>query len=70
MESLGRALSELPLLDRRIQQMKDSDGQFVLIRLVKAHFSITLSDFLKPREREGGEEATLVFWKDIDEQNP
>ncbi|TKY55495.1 hypothetical protein E2542_SST19910 [Spatholobus suberectus] len=75
-ESVGSALVEHPLLAGRLQR-KDIDNKGLLeivsndsgIRLYEARFPMVLSEFLALSEKEHLE-AELVFWKEIDENNP
>lgn len=75
-ESLGTALVEQPLLGGRLRRVEDSEGEFELVsndcgvRLMEARTSMTLPKFLDQENREAQEADLLVFWKDIDEQDP
>ncbi|KAK3008948.1 hypothetical protein RJ639_014031 [Escallonia herrerae] len=72
-ESLGDAVSEQPILVRRIQK-GDNEGELKIvstnscIRLVEAQIEANLSEFLDLKDKKE-EEAQLVFWENIDEQN-
>ncbi|KDP39935.1 hypothetical protein JCGZ_03466 [Jatropha curcas] len=74
-ESLGRALKEQPMLSGRLRRGENGDGELEIIsndsgaRLLEAKISTTLQDFLNVRDKDIAE-AELVFWKNIDEQNP
>ncbi|GFZ01985.1 HXXXD-type acyl-transferase family protein [Actinidia rufa] len=77
-ESLGRALEEEPVLAGRLRRGGEEGGAELEIvsndsgvRLFEARISKTLAEFLdlEDREREATE-AEIVFWNDIDEQNP
>ncbi|RXI00880.1 hypothetical protein DVH24_001114 [Malus domestica] len=81
-ESLARALLEQPLIAGRFRQAFDRQNeegnQLEIVsndsgvRLFQTSIPITLSEFLDLKGSRDGEdaEAKLVFWKDIDEQNP
>lgn len=81
-ESLARALLEQPLIAGRFRQAFDRQNeegnQLEIVsndsgvRLFQTSIPITLSEFLGLKGSRAGEdaEAKLVFWKDIDEQNP
>jgi hypothetical protein len=74
-ESLGRALQDQPMLSGRLRRVEDGNGELEMVsndtgvRLVEAKITMTLQEFLGLEEREKAE-ADLVFWMDIDEQNP
>ncbi|XVF10904.1 hypothetical protein REPUB_Repub07fG0223500 [Reevesia pubescens] len=74
-ESLSRALMEQPMICGRLRKGERNDGELEIvsndcgIRLIEAIFQMNLSEFLDFKQREEAE-AQLVFWKDIDEQNP
>ncbi|KAF7138881.1 hypothetical protein RHSIM_Rhsim07G0118000 [Rhododendron simsii] len=74
-ESLGRALHEQPMLGGRLRREEESEGGLELvsndcgIRLFEARISKTVAEFLDLEEREDAE-AELLYWKDIDEENP
>ncbi|XWS49156.1 hypothetical protein CRYUN_Cryun13aG0139500 [Craigia yunnanensis] len=74
-ESLGRALLEQPTICGRLRKGERNDGALEIvsndcgIRLIEARIQMNLSEFLDLKQREEAE-AQLVFWKDIDEQNP
>ncbi|KAK2970434.1 hypothetical protein RJ640_000151 [Escallonia rubra] len=73
-ESLGNVMLEQPILAGRIQK-GDAEGEYKVvstdsgIRLVEARIAVNLSEFLDLKDKKE-EEAHLVFWEDIDEQNP
>ncbi|KAJ7952570.1 putative Transferase [Quillaja saponaria] len=75
-ESLSTALLEQPILAGRIRRKKDDDNGLVIvandsgIRLIETRIAMTLFEFLKLKHEKVDVEAELVFWKDIDEQNP
>ncbi|EOA20937.1 hypothetical protein CARUB_v10001270mg [Capsella rubella] len=79
-ESLGRALTEQPMLSGRLRRRKteseSEDGFEVVandsgVRLLEAQFPASLSEFLEMVKREKSRaEAETVFWKDIDEDEP
>ncbi|XP_039005268.1 hydroxycinnamoyltransferase-like [Hibiscus syriacus] len=74
-ETLGRALSEQPMICGRLQKTERNEGGLEIVsndsgvRLIEATVQMNLLEFLdlKPREEA---EVQLVFWEDIDEQNP
>lgn len=74
-ESLARALVDQPMLSGRLRRGEDGDGELEIVsndsgaRLIEAKIAMTLPEFLGLKESEDVE-AELVFWKDIDEQNP
>ncbi|GKV10806.1 hypothetical protein SLEP1_g22118 [Rubroshorea leprosula] len=74
-ESLGKALLEQPMLGGRLRRGENGEGGLEIvsndsgIRLVEAQIAMNLSEFLELKEREEAE-AELVFWKEIEEQNP
>lgn len=75
-ESLGRALLVQPMVCGRLRKGGEAnDGELEIvsndsgIRLIEARIQMNLSEFLDLKQREEAE-AQLVFWKDIDEQNP
>ncbi|XVE57581.1 hypothetical protein DITRI_Ditri04bG0101500 [Diplodiscus trichospermus] len=74
-ETLGRALLEQPMICGRLRKGERNDGELEIvsndcgIRLIEARIQMNLSEFLDLKQREDAE-AQLVFWKDIDEQNP
>ncbi|XVF13460.1 hypothetical protein REPUB_Repub08aG0209600 [Reevesia pubescens] len=74
-ETLGTALLEQPMICGRLRKGEINDGELEIvsndcgIRLIEAKIQMNLSEFLDLKQREE-EEAQLVFWKDIDEQNP
>ncbi|KAK3029835.1 hypothetical protein RJ639_038269 [Escallonia herrerae] len=73
-ESLGNAVSEQPILAGRIYK-GDNEGELKIvstdsgIRFVKARTSVNLSEFLDLKDKKE-DEGQLVFWEDIDEQEP
>ncbi|CAI9095659.1 OLC1v1031655C1 [Oldenlandia corymbosa var. corymbosa] len=78
-ESLGKALSEQPLLAGRLRpkQHDDRKGEMEIVsndsgvRMIEARYPMTLAEFLDIKEKKETEEAELVFWEDLDkEQNP
>ncbi|KAF3448262.1 hypothetical protein FNV43_RR08975 [Rhamnella rubrinervis] len=85
-ESLARALADQPMISGRLcrrldivdddldQQPPQHDQLEIVsndsgVRLMEARIPTTLSEFLDSKTRQVAE-AELVFWKDIDEQNP
>ncbi|GMI63581.1 hypothetical protein like AT5G02890 [Hibiscus trionum] len=74
-ETLGIALMEQPMISGRLRKGEKNEGKLEIvsndcgIRLIEASIGINLSEFLETKQREDVE-AQLVFWKDIDEQNP
>ncbi|XVE65157.1 hypothetical protein DITRI_Ditri07aG0158800 [Diplodiscus trichospermus] len=74
-ETLGIALLEQPMICGRLRKGERNDGELEIvsndcgIRLIEARIQMNLSEFLDLKQREDSE-AQLVFWKDIDEQNP
>ncbi|XVE86149.1 hypothetical protein DITRI_Ditri18aG0012800 [Diplodiscus trichospermus] len=74
-ETLGRALMEQPMICGRLRKLEQNDGELEIvsndsgIRLMEAGIQMTISEFLDLEQREDAE-AQLVFWMDIDEQNP
>lgn len=77
-ESLGRALTEQPMLSGRLRRRKttEEDGFEVVandsgVRLVEARFPASLSEFIEMVKRDKSRaEAETVFWRDIDEVDP
>ncbi|KAG7553903.1 Transferase [Arabidopsis suecica] len=77
-ESLGRALTEQPMLSGRLRRRTTSaEAGLELvandsgIRMVEAKFPASLPDFLEMVKRDKSRaEAETVFWKDIDENEP
>ena len=73
-ETLGIALLEQPMICGRLRK-RENDGELEIvsndcgIRLIEARIQLNLSEFLDLKQREETE-PQLVFWKDIDEQNP
>ncbi|KAI4315208.1 hypothetical protein L6164_028041 [Bauhinia variegata] len=74
-ESLGKSLSEKPILAGRIQRKENGDAEFQVvsndagIRLIEARIPMTLSEFLELNAKDDLK-PELVFWKDIEEQSP
>ncbi|GMJ11007.1 hypothetical protein like AT5G02890 [Hibiscus trionum] len=74
-ETLVRALSEQPMIGGRLRKTERNDGEMEIVtndagvRFIEATIQMNLSEFLDLKQREEAE-AQLVFWKDIDEQNP
>uniref|UniRef100_A0A7N2N0U2 Uncharacterized protein n=2 Tax=Quercus lobata TaxID=97700 RepID=A0A7N2N0U2_QUELO len=74
-ETLGKAISEQPMLSGRMWRGEDGDGELEIVsndsgvRLIETQVAVTLSEFLELKEKEEAE-AQLVFWNDIDEHNP
>ncbi|KAH7862987.1 hypothetical protein Vadar_011875 [Vaccinium darrowii] len=74
-ESLGRALHEQPIFGGRLRRGEEAEGVLEIvsndggIRLFEVRISKTLAEFLDLEEREEAE-AELLYWKDIDEENP
>ncbi|XP_030471086.2 protein ECERIFERUM 26 [Syzygium oleosum] len=75
-ESMGRALTEQPLLCGRLRRGEGgSGGELEIVsndsgaRIIEAKIGLTLDEFLGSGRRADGE-AELVHWKDIDMQNP
>ncbi|CAH8379379.1 unnamed protein product [Eruca vesicaria subsp. sativa] len=79
-ESLGRALTEQPMLCGRLRwrrkTMGEEDGLEVVandsgVRLVEARFPASLPEFFEVVKRDKNRaEAETVFWRDIDEVDP
>ncbi|CAN8257320.1 unnamed protein product [Cochlearia groenlandica] len=80
-ESLGRALTEQPMVCGRLRWRKtaekeEEDGLEVVAndsgaRLVEAKFPASMSEFLEMVKRDKGRgETETVFWRDIDEVDP
>ncbi|KAK3224995.1 hypothetical protein Dsin_004857 [Dipteronia sinensis] len=78
-ESLGRVLADQPMLGGRLRRTSSEDiGELEIVsndggvRLIEAKIPITLSQFLDHQLKETSEEseAQLVFWNDVDDQNP
>lgn len=76
-ESLCRAFAEWPLLCGRLRRVEDGRGnrEFEIIsndsgaRLIELRIEAKLDDFLVSEGRED-RETGLVYWKDIDEEEP
>ncbi|KAK0587056.1 hypothetical protein LWI29_016615 [Acer saccharum] len=79
-ESLGRVLVDQPMLSGRLRRTSSEDIGDELeivsndsgVRLIETKIPITLSQFLDHHLKETSEEseAQLVFWNDVDDQNP
>ncbi|KAL0728708.1 hypothetical protein Bca4012_024801 [Brassica carinata] len=79
-ESLGRALTEQPMLCGRLRRRRtakgEEDGLEVVandsgVRMVEAIFPASLPEFFKMVKRDKSRaEAETVFWRDIDEVDP
>ncbi|KAF8045534.1 hypothetical protein N665_4745s0002 [Sinapis alba] len=76
-ESLGRALTEQPMLCGRLRRKTgEEDGLEVVandsgVRLVEARFPASLPEFFEMVKRDKGRaEVETVFWRDIDEVDP
>ncbi|KAF8088600.1 hypothetical protein N665_0536s0048 [Sinapis alba] len=79
-ESLGRALTEQPMLCGRLRRRRkttgEEDGFEVVandsgVRLVEARFPASLLEFFEMVKRDKNRaEAETVFWRDIDEVDP
>ncbi|MED6158549.1 hypothetical protein PIB30_033670 [Stylosanthes scabra] len=77
-ESLAKALVDYPLLAGRLQRRQDDHNtclqQIVCndsgIRLLEARCRLTLPRFLDELDRNKNHEEQLVFWNEIDHQNP
>ncbi|XP_028083589.1 protein ECERIFERUM 2-like [Camellia sinensis] len=73
--SLGKALEEQPILAGRLRRGEGGKGELEIVsndsgvRMIEARISTTLEEFLDLKEREDAE-AELVFWNDVDDQNP
>ncbi|XP_028083588.1 protein ECERIFERUM 26-like, partial [Camellia sinensis] len=73
--SLGKALEEQPILAGRLRRGEGGKGELEIVsndsgvRVIEARISTTLAEFLDLKEREDAE-AELVFWNDVDDQNP
>ncbi|CAK9173302.1 unnamed protein product [Ilex paraguariensis] len=74
-ESLGLALLEQPLLAGRLRRGEGVDGGLEIVsndcgvRLIEAKIEMDLAEVVDLKGREEVE-AELVFWEDIDEENP
>lgn len=74
-ESLGMALSDYPLLAGRLHRKNQNQREMEIVsndsgvRMVEATMSTNLSNFLQSSQKHDLE-PHLVFWKDIDEDNP
>ncbi|KAF5729643.1 putative transferase [Tripterygium wilfordii] len=75
-ESLARAQAEQLVLSGRLRRGEEGHGYLEIVandsgvRLVKAKLPVTVAEFLDLKERDKDAGAQLVFWKDIEEQNP
>ncbi|TXG51211.1 hypothetical protein EZV62_023735 [Acer yangbiense] len=79
-ESLGRVLVDQPMLSGRLRRTSSEDIGDELeivsndsgVRLIETKIPITLLQFLDHQSKETSEEseAQLVFWNDVDDQNP
>ncbi|KAK9927677.1 hypothetical protein M0R45_024849 [Rubus argutus] len=75
-ESLSRALLEQPLFAGRLREGAIELGELVIVandcgvRLIHSRTPMTMSEFLAYKDSMEDAEANLVFWNDIDEQNP
>ncbi|KAF2598141.1 hypothetical protein F2Q68_00007012 [Brassica cretica] len=79
-ESLGRALTEQPMLCGRLRRRRttkgEEDGLEVVandsgVRMVEAIFPASLPEFFEMVKRDKSRaEAETVFWRDIDEVDP
>ncbi|TXG51213.1 hypothetical protein EZV62_023737 [Acer yangbiense] len=78
-ESLGRVLANQLILRGWLRGTSSEDiGELEImsndsgVRLIEAKTPITLSQFLDHQSKEASEEseAQLVFWNDVDDQNP
>ncbi|KAF5735126.1 putative transferase [Tripterygium wilfordii] len=75
-ESLARAQAEQPALSGRLRRGEDGRGDLEIVtndsgvRLVEAKIPVTMAEFLDVKEGDKDAGTQLVFWKDIDEQNP
>ncbi|ESQ40200.1 hypothetical protein EUTSA_v10013950mg [Eutrema salsugineum] len=80
-ESLGRALTEQPMISGRLRRRRTSTEEDGLelevvandsgVRLVEARFPASLPEFIEMVKRDKSRaEAETVFWRDIDEDNP
>lgn len=73
-DSLGKAFAEEPILCGRLRRAQEGD-RFEIVsndsgaRLVEARIGICLEEFVWSKGREEAE-AELVYWKDIDQENP
>ncbi|XP_031398726.1 stemmadenine O-acetyltransferase [Punica granatum] len=73
-DSLGKAFVEEPTICGRLRRPEEG-SEFEIVsndsgaRLIEARIGIGLEEFLESEGREEAE-AELVYWKDIDEQNP
>ncbi|XP_016201478.1 vinorine synthase [Arachis ipaensis] len=75
-ESLAKALLDHPLLAGRLQRRSDHHNTWLEIvsndsgiRLLEARCPMSLARFLEQNQEEN-RETQLVFWKEIDHQNP
>ncbi|XP_071722932.1 stemmadenine O-acetyltransferase-like [Rutidosis leptorrhynchoides] len=73
-ESLGKAMSDLPMLSGRFRVPAKGGEPAVVandsgVRLLEAKIPMSLNQFMDSKDKEDIE-AKLVFWKDIDEEIP
>ncbi|KAL5551367.1 hypothetical protein UlMin_001543 [Ulmus minor] len=75
-ETLGMALLEQPLLCGRLRPKESGEKEVEIVsndsgvRLVEARIPATLSEFLGSKSTREDFESELVFWKDIDRDDP
>ncbi|CAN8237438.1 unnamed protein product [Cochlearia groenlandica] len=76
-ESLGRALKEQPMISGRLRRRKTVDNGLEVVtndsgaRLMEARFPASFKEFLEMVKTDKNRaEAEIVFWRDIDEDNP
>ncbi|CAN7120804.1 unnamed protein product [Brassica rapa subsp. narinosa] len=79
-ESLGRALTEQPMICGRLRRRRrttgEEDGLEVVandsgVRMVEARFPASLPEFFEMVKKDKRRaEAETIFWRDIDEVNP
>ncbi|KAK1310634.1 hypothetical protein QJS10_CPA08g01726 [Acorus calamus] len=73
--SLNLALVEDPLLAGRLRHKEGCEDEWEItyndsgVRLVEARAEVAMAEFVGSKGREE-KEARLVYWKDIDDQNP
>lgn len=73
--SLGKALEDQPIFAGRLRRGEGGKGELEIVsndsgvRVIEARISTPLAEFLDLKEREDAE-AELVFWNDVDDQNP
>ncbi|KAG8388104.1 hypothetical protein BUALT_Bualt02G0091000 [Buddleja alternifolia] len=73
-ESLGRALKDQPIIAGRLRRSSDEDYFEIVsndsgVRMVESRVEMKLIDFLGLKAKKE-DEAELVFWQDVVEQNP